>query len=132
MSIEINLLDSFLSKLDLEHEKIDSPNESDDPQGALIELELRRREAELKSYIDDQKAKQWLAPALFVGLIFYIAFILYIVLGNGVDHVIHLCDVPILKNFRHDSSVLITLLGTTTANVIGLFVIVAKYFFPDR
>lgn len=34
--------------------------------------------------------------------------------------------------FYLSDSILITLLGTTTANVIGLFIIVAKYLFPDN
>lgn len=34
--------------------------------------------------------------------------------------------------FKLESSVLITLLGTTTANVIGLFTIVTSYFFYRR
>ena len=35
-------------------------------------------------------------------------------------------------NFFLPDSVMMTLLGTTTANVIGLFIIVAKYLFPDN
>lgn len=34
--------------------------------------------------------------------------------------------------FRLDTSVLVTLLGTTTANVIGLYAIVTSYFFHRR
>lgn len=36
------------------------------------------------------------------------------------------------KEFKLSDAVVIALLGTTTVNVLGIFVIVAKYIFPDR
>lgn len=37
-----------------------------------------------------------------------------------------------VKGFALPDSVLMLLLGTTTANVIGLFIIVANYLFPKN
>jgi hypothetical protein len=38
---------------------------------------------------------------------------------------------PTLREIKLSEAVLLALIGTTTANVLGLFVIVARYLFPD-
>lgn len=48
----------------------------------------------------------------------------------GVFFILFLSGSP--SSFRMSDSVLMTLLGTTTANVIGILVIVAKYLFPNK
>ncbi len=100
-------------------------------------------EKAVKSYCQTQEEKEQdkhnlqmsLAPQLLIVLIVYLIVVLYIVMGNGVDHVIHLpffgWSLPILKNLKNDPNVLMTLLGTTSANIIGLYLVVVKHLFPE-
>jgi hypothetical protein len=109
-----------------------SPNDRDDPQGALGEFELQDSHVEKAKIaeelaeqkrqnqrkVDDHQFKLWLAIGLFLLLVVYLGIVLCIVVANGVGCI------------KNQEAVLISLLGTTSVNVIGLFVIVAKYFFP--
>ena len=79
--------------------------------------------AERDQYDDARKAqflgfRRWLVPSLFAVTVAWLVFVGYIVLREEVQHG-HLSD-----------AVLIALLGTATANVLGLLVIVLKSIFP--
>ena len=79
--------------------------------------------AERDQYDDARKAqflsfRRWLVPSLFALTVAWLVFVGYIVLREEVQHA-HLSD-----------AVLIALLGTATANVLGLLVIVLKSIFP--
>jgi hypothetical protein len=100
-------------------------------------------EKAVKSYCQTQEEKDQdkhdlqmsLSKQLLIVLIVYLIVVLYIVMGNGVDHVIHFpffgWSLPILKNLKNDPNVLMTLLGTTSANIIGLYLVVVKHLFPE-
>jgi predicted anti-sigma-YlaC factor YlaD len=79
--------------------------------------------AERDQYDDARKAqflsfRRWLVPSLFALTLGWLVFVGYIVLREELQHK-HLSD-----------PVLIALLGTATANVLGLLVIVLKSIFP--
>jgi hypothetical protein len=79
--------------------------------------------AENDEFDDARKAqflafRRWLVPSLFALTVAWLVFVGCIVLREEVRHN-HLSD-----------SVLIALLGTATANVLGLLVIVLKSIFP--
>jgi hypothetical protein len=79
--------------------------------------------AERDQYDDARKAqflgfRRWLVPSLFSVTIAWLIFVGCIVLREEIQHS-HLSD-----------AVLIALLGTATANVLGLLVIVLKSIFP--
>jgi hypothetical protein len=120
----------------------DQPNDRDDPQGAFGEFELQEalealaeQKRQNKRKDEDHKYKLKLAGWLFGLLLVYLFVVLYIVMGNGVDHVIHLplfgLYPAVLKNLNNDPNVLMTLLGTTSANIIGLYLVVVKSLFPE-
>ena len=79
--------------------------------------------AERDQYDDARKAqflefRRWLVPNLFALTVVWLVFVGCIVLREELVH------------GRLSDSVLIALLGTATANVLGLLVIVLKSIFP--
>lgn len=86
-------------------------------------IQLKRLNAELKSYQTDIDLRKKFSWAIFIFLSIWIAAILTFVLFIGFGE--YTC-------FVLSDSVSITLLGSTTVSVIGIFMVVAKYFFPQR
>jgi hypothetical protein len=79
--------------------------------------------AERDQYDDARKAqflsfRRWLVPSLFALTVAWLVFVGCIVLREELHH------------GRLSDTVLIALLGTATANVLGLLVIVLKSIFP--
>lgn len=79
--------------------------------------------AERDQYDDARKAqflsfRRWLVPSLFALTVAWLIFVGYIILREEMQH------------GRLSDGVLIALLGTATANVLGLLVIVLKSIFP--
>ncbi|HZD77525.1 MAG TPA: hypothetical protein VE218_10995 [Acidobacteriaceae bacterium] len=79
--------------------------------------------AERDQYDDARKAqflefRQWLVPSLFALTVVWLVFVGCIVLREELQH------------GRLSDGVLIALLGTATANVLGLLIIVLKSIFP--
>src|SRR4051794_20125860 len=63
----------------------------------------------------------------------YSAYLFWLVVGwLGAVMAVMLAQGFAYGMFKLADSVLIALLGTTTVNVLGLFVIVARYIFPRR
>ena len=79
--------------------------------------------AERDVYDDQRKAqflgfRRWLVPSLFAVTVVWLVFVGAIVLREEV------------RQQRLSDAVIIALLGTATANVLGLLVIVLKSIFP--
>jgi hypothetical protein len=79
--------------------------------------------AERDQYDDARKAqflefRQWLVPSLFAVTVVWLVFVGCIVLHEELQH------------GKLSDAVLIALLGTATANVLGLLIIVLKSIFP--
>ena len=79
--------------------------------------------AERDQYDEARKAqflgfRRWLVPSLFALTVAWLVFVGYIVLREEMQH------------GRLSDPVLIALLGTATANVLGLLIIVFKSIFP--
>ena len=79
--------------------------------------------AERDQYDDARKAqflefRRWLVPSLFALTVVWLVFVGCIVLREEMQH------------GRLSDAVLIALLGTATANVLGLLIIVLKSIFP--
>lgn len=79
--------------------------------------------AERDQYDDARKAqflsfRRWLVPSLFALTVAWLVFVGSIVLREELHH------------GRLSDTVLIALLGTATANVLGLLIIVLKSIFP--
>lgn len=90
---------------------------------AVVEPGLATAIAERDQYDDARKAqflsfRRWLVPSLFALTVAWLVFVGYIILREEIQH------------GRLSDAVLIALLGTATANVLGLLVIVLKSIFP--
>lgn len=83
-------------------------------------LDLKLKKGQLESQEQDRKQRGQFAEKIFWAVVVYLVAALVIVYLIGA-RVFHMSD-----------SVSITLLGTTTANVISLLVIVAKYLFHSK
>lgn len=59
---------------------------------------------------------------IFRFLVWYMAFVGFVLVLSGIT----------VNHFFLSENVLLMLLGTTTANVIGIFIVVAKYLFPSK
>jgi hypothetical protein len=90
---------------------------------AAVSPALAAAIAERDQYDDARKAqflsfRRWLVPSLFALTVAWLVFVGYIVLREELHH------------GRLSDTVLIALLGTATANVLGLLIIVLKSIFP--
>jgi hypothetical protein len=90
---------------------------------AAVSSGLAAAIAERDQYDDARKAqflsfRRWLVPSLFALTVAWLVFVGYIVLREEIHH------------GRLSDTVLVALLGTATANVLGLLIIVLKSIFP--
>lgn len=83
----------------------------------LADVELEMKKEELESRKQDRKQRGLFSIWIFGFMGLYMVFILLVLVLSG-------CKILIFEE-----SVLISLLTTTTADVIGVFIIVAKYLF---
>lgn len=85
-----------------------------------IEIERASRLEDLEGKKQDRHQRKLFAGALFIFMCLYMAIALLIVFLCGLGKLL-LSD-----------AVLVTLLTTTLADVIGVFSFVAKYLFPEK
>lgn len=80
-------------------------------------LELQLLKAQIRKFEDDNEGRKEFSRSIFAVMVIWMFFVLMIVIqsANGKWHL--------------SDSVLIALITTTTANVIGTFIIVANYLF---
>ena len=79
--------------------------------------ELRKLTAEADKMVQDNLGRRRFSWAIFYVMVLWILIVLFVVVQCAIGHW-HLSD-----------SVLIALITTTTATVIGVFVVVANYLF---
>lgn len=111
--------DQFLQELEsvptgIESQKLMTTDDID-REIKLVELEYKKEE--LESRKQDRKQRGRFSIRIFVFMAFYMVGILTVLILAG-------CKVLVLSD-----TVIISLLTTTTADVIGVFIIVAKYLF---
>lgn len=87
-------------------------------------LEEMRR-LQLQDYRQDVEARKGYANKLFILIAVWLAAILAILIAVGFGQVGGL-------TFKLSDPVLLALIGSTTATVIGLFLVVVNYLFPQR
>lgn len=111
----------------IEKKLINIKEEEDATSNQMSELERRERVAEVEmkegrvaDNIQDRDQRKDFANKIFTVTARYLIFVCFIVFLTG------------LKCLEYNDAVLITFLSTTTINIIGLFVIVARYLFPAK
>jgi len=93
-----------------------SPNEE---EGFSKSIERDFKQAKLKSYIQDVGERKNYANKLYKLLVCFLISVFLILISCGIKP---LC-------FCLSEKIIITLLATTSANVIGIFLFVVKYLF---
>lgn len=85
-------------------------------------IENERLQAEIDDLVQDREQRKTYADRLFRLVAVWLVVNGLIVFLHGFGHV----------PFTLSGAVLTTLIGSTTASVLGLFAIVANYLFPKR
>ena len=108
----------------------DLPEDADDQGEYLAEAQEFEEEAEalrledrrelLKGHKQDRKERKRYAELVFRLVCWWLAGVMALVCSAGLD------------TLQLDETVLITIVGSTTASVAAIFVVVAKYLFPPR
>jgi uncharacterized membrane protein len=86
----------------------------------LIDIDIRREV--LEGNKQDRKERKAFANKIFILLVAFLAASLLIVAFSAADCI----------RFHLSDSILITLLTTTSADVIGIFIFVVKYLFKAK
>jgi hypothetical protein len=103
------------------------------------ELDLEKTRLLNQSFLEDMAARRVYARQIFTLIIGWLSAILLVLLLHGFSSkpaplfLFHgLGSQWKIGSFQLSDSVLLALIGGTTASVLGLFAIVAKYFFPEK
>ncbi len=86
------------------------------------ETENRLQKEKLKSQRQDRKQRKKFSFMIFYFLCAYLVTVFLILFLSGLGRL----------SFELADGVLITLLSTTTVNMIGIFILVVKYLFPIK
>lgn len=87
-----------------------------------LQTENDIRKEELKGKIQDREQRKEFAIKIYHFLCFYLSSVLFLIILSAT---------PLIK-FELTEAIIITLLTTTTANIIGIFILVVKYLFATR
>lgn len=103
------------------------------------ELDLEKTRLINQSFLEDMAARRVYARQIFTLIIGWLSAILLVLLLHGFSSkpaplfLFHwLGSQWKVSGFQLSDPVLLALIGGTTASVLGLFAIVAKYFFPEK
>ncbi len=99
-------------------------------QEKIHELRLanRLKEEELKSREQDRKQRKGFADKIFFMLSIFLLFVCLILVFAGMKFL----PIKPYPHFELSDNVLIALLTTASANVIGIFIVVVRYLFPSQ
>lgn len=92
----------------------------DETSADMQQAELKLKDQDIKDRQQDREQRKTFSMCIFGFVCIYMAATLTVIFLTGA------CSLWL------SDTVLITLLSTTTANVLGLFVIVAKYLFHTK
>ena len=114
-------------ELDLERLRQEQPSDEEPEALSAFAIEKRNLETDrqreaLAGLVQDREQRKKYSTRLFSLICVWIGLIVSIVFLHGCE------EVP----FRLAQTEIVTLIGSTTLNVLGLFVIVARYLFPKR
>ena len=107
------------AEIDIETPDIERLLRAEELKREQIDTDLKREV--LENSKQDRNARKNYALMIFGFLVCFMTSVMVVVFLSGNEN----------KNFELDESVLIALLTTSTANVIGVFVFVVKYLFPS-
>lgn len=97
----------------------ESPMSPTDVEQEIKIAELENKKEELESRRQDRLQRKIYADNIFTFLCFYMIIVFVILYKHGC----------LFNGFELSNSVVIALITTTTANIIGIFVLVVRYLF---
>ena len=121
-AVDIILSESKPEELFQEEETVINEAEDKRLQREAQKLANKLRKERLKGQKQDRKQRKNFSYMIFYFLCAYLVFVFVVLFFSGFSGLI----------FRMADSVLITLLSTTTVNVISIFILVVKYLFPTE
>lgn len=101
---------------------VDEASDEPDDCTTIEAYDLAHKKAELKGFQEDIAARKQYAKNIFVLTCLWVGGIYALLLLQGFA----------FRGFRLADSVMLAAIGSTTANIIGVFLIVTRYFFPKR
>lgn len=124
---------SWLSKINEPAAPKPTPEDEEAAEDASEAWEEAREKLANRSRSLDIKLRDKYCPRLFVMVIGWLIFVaVFLFLASIPDLRIKAGSTTYLFGVNASDTVLVTLLGTTTATVVGLFLVVAKWLFPER
>ena len=91
----------------------------------LSKEETRRYEVETHGIEQEQEERKKYAHRVFVLCCCWVSAIYVMLMFAGFGSYVHF-------KFHLSETILLAAIGSTTANIIGVFLIVVRYIFPDR
>lgn len=85
----------------------------------LLRKRIERKDEEIKDIQQDRSQRKEFADKLFDLMCWYLVGVYLLILMNGIS----------TMNFHISDDIILALLGTTAVEIIGTFVIVARYLF---
>ena len=86
---------------------------------------LQKQISELRSYDQDTEERKRFALRIFILTCIWLTIVMLVVLANGFG-------TAGLIPFRLSDPIVLGLIGSTTLNIVGVFLVVANYLFPKR
>lgn len=105
---------------ELGSEDIENLRKKEEIDALTVANNLRREELEGRK--QDREQRKEFAVKIYHFLCFYLSSVLLLILLSGTS----------IIRFELTEGIIITLLSTTTANIIGIFILVVKYLFATR
>jgi hypothetical protein len=104
---------------------VEAAQDEPDAQTNRESFEREKQNAELDSFKQDTGERKKHARNIFILTCAWVTavFALLMLQGFGGLYVWH---------FHLTDSIVLTAIGSTTANIVGVFLIVARYFFPKK
>lgn len=90
-------------------------------QEELSDLERREKEEEIEGVRQDRLERKLYADRIFKLICFWLVGLFCVLVMEGLH----------FNYFNLEESVLVAMIGGTTVNVLGIFIIVTKYLFPS-
>ncbi|TCP27999.1 hypothetical protein EV195_101158 [Tenacibaculum skagerrakense] len=85
-----------------------------------IDLNINLTQQEISDRIQDREERKKYAYRTFIFLSSFTGFIILIIIGAGFSEAI---------NFKLDNTVLISLITSSLASIVGIFILVMRYLF---
>jgi hypothetical protein len=101
---------------------IENASDDSDDCTTLEQLDILKGKAELDSFISDTGARKEYARKIFGLTCLWVGGIYLLLLFQGFHY----------NEFRLSDNVMLAAIGSTTGNIIGVFLIVTRYFFPKK